>query len=173
MKYPYSFCLYIQHSFGLYQYHYRGVVGFVSHKEMAISPQRESPLRNCLNARYHRAYSRCQRQYSVISVGRSPFEDSSRVQKCSVSSVVFVRGDLSHAVPVDILIHPQKVKTRCLPRLQQSVRQVNGCLKEAVEDRSGHRDLSLFLLRVPSSLMSRSRQRYVLRILHLYYHLLT
>lgn len=172
MKYPYNFCLYIQHSFGLYQYHCRGVVGFVSHKEISISPQRESPLRNCLNTRYHRAYSRCQRQYSVISVGRSPFEDSSRVQKCSVSSVVFVRGDLSHAVPVDILIHPQKVKTRCLPRLQQSVRQVNGCLKEAVEDRSGHRDLSLFLLRVPSSLMSRSRQRYVLRILHLYYHLL-
>ena len=173
MKYPYNFCLYIQHSFGLYQYHCRGVVGFVSHKEISISPQRESPLRNCLNTRYHRAYSRCQRQYSVISVGRSPFEDSSRVQKCSVSSVVFVRGDLSHAVPVDILIHPQKVKTRCLPRLHQSVRQVNGCLKEAVEDRSGHRDLSLFLLRVPSSLMSRTRQRYVLRILHLYYHLLT
>lgn len=173
MKYPYNFYLYIQRSFGLYQYHYRGVVGFVYHREMAISPQRESPQRNCLNTRYHRAYSRCQRQYSVISVGRSPFEDSSRVQKCSVSSVVFVRGDLSHAVPVDILIHPQKVKTRCLPRLQQSVRQVNGCLKEAVEDRSGHRDLSLFLLRVPSSLMSRSRQRYVLRILHLYYHLLT
>lgn len=173
MKYPYNFYLYIQHSFGLYQYHCRGVVGFVSHKEISISPQRESPLRNCLNTRYHRAYSRCQRQYSVISVGRRPFVGSSRVQKCSVSSVVFVRGDLSHAVPIDILIHPQKVKTRCLPRLQQSVRQVNGCLKEAVEGRSGHRGLSLYLPRVLSSLMSRSRQRYVLRILHLYYHLLT
>ena len=172
MKYHYSFCLYIQHSFGLYQYHCRGVVGFVSHREMAISPQRESPLWNCLNARYHRAYSRCRQKYSVISVDRRPFVVSSRVQKCSVSSVVFVRGDLSHAVPIDILIHPQKVKTRCLPRLQQSVRQVNGCLKEAVEGRSGHRDLSLFLPRVPSSLMSHSRQRYVLRGLHLYYHLL-
>ena len=172
MKYPYSFYLYIQPSFGLYQYHCRGVVGFVSHKEISISSQRESPLRNCLNARYHRAYSRCQRQYSVISVGRSPFEDSSRVQKSSVSSVVFVRGDLSHAVPIDILIHPQKVKTGCLSRLQQSVHQVNGCLKEAVEGRSGHRGLFLFLPRAPSSLMSRSRQRYVLRSLHLYYHLL-
>lgn len=172
MKYPYNFYLYIQHSFGLYQNHCRGVVVFVSHKEMAISPQRESPLRNCLNARYHRAYSRCQRQYSVISVGRSPFEDSSRVQKSSVSSVVFVRGDLSHAVPINILIHPQKVKTRCLPRLQRSVRQVNGCLKEAVEGRSGHRGLFLYLPRVLLSLMSRSRQRYVLRSLHLYYHLL-
>ena len=133
---------------------------------------RESPQWNCLNTRYHRAYSQCRQKYSVISVSRNPFEGSSRVQKCSVSSVVFVRGDLSHAVPIDILIHPQKVKTRCLPRLQQSVRQVNGCLKEAVEGRSGHRGLSLSLPRVPSSLMSRSRQRYVLRSLHLYYHLL-
>ena len=133
---------------------------------------RESPQWNCLNTRYHRVYSQCRQKYSVISVGRRPFEDSSRVQKCSVSSVVFVRDDLSHAVPIDILIHPQKVKTRCLPRLQRSVHQVNGCLKEAVEGRSGHRDFSLFLLRVPSSLMSHSRQRYVLRSLHLYYHLL-
>lgn len=147
-------------------------MGFVFHKEISISPQRESPLRNCLNARYHRAYSRCRQKFSVISVDRRPFVVSLRVQKCSVSSVVFVRGDLSHAVPIDILIHPQKVKTRCLPRLQQSVRQVNGCLKEAVEGRSGHRGLSLYLPRVPSSLMSRSRQRYVLRSLHLYYHLL-
>lgn len=147
-------------------------MGFVSHREISISPHRERPLRNCLNARYHRTYSRCRQKYSVISVGRRPFEDSSRVQKCSVSSVVFVRGDLSHAVPIDIFIHPQKVKTRCLPRLQRSVRQVNGCLKEAVEGRSGHRGLSLFLPRVLSSLMSRSRQRYVLRSLHLYYHLL-
>ena len=172
MNYSYNFCKHIQRSFGLYQYHYRGVVGFVSHREMAISPQRESPLRNCLNARYHRAYSQCQQKYSVISVDRRPFVCSSRVQKCSVSSVVFVRGDLSHAVPIDILIHPQKVKTRCLPRLQQSVRQVNGCLKEAVEGRSGHKGLSLYLPRVLSSLMSRSMQRYVLRSLHLYYHLL-
>lgn len=172
MNYSYNFCKHIQRSFGLYQYHYRGVVGFVYHREMAISPQRESPQRNCLNPRYHRAYSQCQRQYSVISVDRRPFEDSSHVQKSSVSSVVFVRGDLSHAVPIDILIHPQKVKTRCLPRLQQSVHQVNGCLKEAVEGRSGHRGLSLYLPRVLSSLMSRSRQRYVLRSLHLCYHLL-
>ena len=147
-------------------------MGFVSHREISISPQRESPLRNCLNARYHRAYSQCRQKYSVISVDRRPFVVSSRVQKCSVSSVVFVRGDLSHAVPINILIHPQKVKTRCLPRLQRSVRQVNGYLKEAVEGRSGHRGLFLYLPRAPSSLMSRSRQRYVLRSLHLYYHLL-
>lgn len=172
MNFSYNFCKHIQHSFGLYQYHYRGVVDFVSHREMAISPQRESPLRNCLNPRYHRAYSQCQQKYSVISVDRSPFEDSSRVQKSSVSSVVFVRGDLSHGVPIDILIHSQNVKTGCLSRLQRSVRQVNGYLKEAVEGRSGHRGLFLYLPRAPSSLMSRSRQRYVLRSLHLYYHLL-